>query len=53
MSTYFLTKYHFNLIKDRVPHNTPKFFKDCGIDCVEVEMQDDIFTAVTTQLGWI
>lgn len=53
MSTYFLTKYQFNLIKDRVPHNDPKFFKEYGVDCVEVKMQDDIFTDVVTKMGWI
>ena len=53
MATYYLTKYQFDLIKDRVPHNTPKFVKEYGVDCVEVEMQEDIFTAVATQMGWI
>lgn len=53
MATYFLTKNQFNLIKNRVPHNTPKFFNEYGVDCVEVETQEDIFTAVATQMGWM
>ena len=53
MTTYTMTIYHYNEIKDKVPHNEPKFFKQDGITCVEVKMNEDIFTGVIKKLGWV
>ena len=52
MTTYTMTIYHFNEIKDRVPHAEPKFFKQDGITCVEVKMNEDIFNCVAKKKGW-
>ena len=53
MATYYLTAHQFNLIKDRVPHANPIFYKEDGILCVKVQMNEDIFTDVATKEGWI
>ena len=52
MATYTMTIYHFNEIKDRVPHADPKFFKQDGMTCVEVKMNEDIFNDVAKKKGW-
>ena len=53
MATYYLTARQFDLIKNRVPHADPIFYKEYGVLCVKVKMNEDIFTDVATKEGWI
>ena len=53
MSTYYLTLTQFNLIKNRVPFANPICYKEYGVTCVKVKMNDDIFHSVAKEKGWI
>lgn len=55
MTTYTFNEQWYNEIKDRVPHGEPYFFKEAGwqLNYVEVDVQEDIFIKVSTELGWM
>ena len=53
MLTYYFTARQFDIIKDRVPHADPCYYKEDGVLCVKVRMNPDIFECVATKLGWI
>ena len=53
MSTYYLTVAQFELIKNRVPFANPICYREYGVPCVKVKMNDDIFYDVAKKIGWI
>jgi hypothetical protein len=53
MTTYYFTAYQYEIIKDRVPHGEPEYYREDGIVCVKVKVNEDIFTSIALREGWI
>ena len=43
----------FNEIKASVPHADPYFYTECGINYVEVDVDEQLFEAVSKEMGWM
>ena len=55
MVNYAITLAHYNEIKDLVPHGEPEHYFDpfFKTPCVEVDVNEEIFIAISTKQGWI
>lgn len=52
MITYHLTLKLYESIKDRVPHADPIFYKESGVTCVKVLLDEDLFEDIVAKEGW-
>ena len=43
----------FNEIKASVPHADPYFYTEHGTDYVEVDVDEQLFRAVSKEMGWM
>lgn len=43
----------FNEIKASVPHADPYFYTERGTDYVEVDVDEQLFEAVSKEMGWM
>ena len=53
MTTFYLTIYHWNEIKNEVLHGEPEFYAEDGVPCVKVDFHEEAFFQFAAKKGWL